>query len=534
MVEHTESIRVINGYDEDAYTYYPVVVVGAGETGIAMGCRLKEVLGFDQFRIFDRQSGLGGTWWINRYPGVACDIPAVFYSFSFAPSYKWTPAGSDVVKYLHRVCQEYQITDKIQLNTDVSQMRWLEDEQEWELTLTYMANGAGDLSAKERQQRISSRGEEAVYLRKEIIRAKIVVSAVGGLVEPKGKPDIPGIDSFQGDLFHTARWPKHVDVEGKDVVVLGSGCSAAQVVPNLLKEPYNVKSVTQLMREPPWCVPRNQPPGGDEWWNTTGIKIAGIVPGFARSIRTFIFCVSEFSFFMIFKQSEMGAKWTRGFEQKQLHYMKKTTPEKYHDLLTPDYAIGCKRIIFDNGWYASMRNPKFSLSTQPLTSIQEKGVTLGPGRSYPKNSKLPSDEVHIPADTIILANGFDVSTWLHPLKVYGKEGKLLSDVWSERGGAQGYMGTAMDGFPNFFIGFGPNTATGHSSVILASENMVEYILRMIKPILDGDAKTIEIKREAEVKWTKNIQDGLKSTVWMTADCQSWYKNDDNWNATTYP
>ena len=534
MVRRAESIRVINGYEQDAYTYYPVVVVGAGETGIAMGCRLKEVLGCDQFRIFDRQSGLGGTWWINRYPGVACDVPAVFYSFSFAPNYKWLPGGSDVVRYLHDVCQKYQITDKIQLNTDVSEMRWMEKEQEWELTLTYMAGGAGDLSAKERQQRISSGGEGSVHVRKEKVRSKVVVSAVGGLVEPKGKPDISGIDGFKGDLFHTARWPQHVDLKGKDVVILGSGCSAAQVVPCLLKAPYNVKSVTQLMRQPPWCIPRSSPPGGDEWWDTTGTKIAKVVPGFARSIRTFLFFATELTFFVVFKKSKMGARWTRRLEQRQLQNLRKRVPEKYHGMLTPDYGIGCKRIIYDKDWFDSMQNPKFNLTTQPLTSIQERGVTLGPGRTYPKDSKAPADEVQIPADTIILANGFDVSTWLHPLKVYGREGKLLADVWSERGGAQGYMGTAMDGFPNFFMGFGPNTATGHSSVILASENMVEYILKMIKPILEGDVKAVEIKRDAEIKWTKDIQDELKDSVWMTGGCQSWYKNEDNWNATVYP
>ena len=534
MARRSETIRVINGYDENAYTYYPVVVIGAGETGIAMGCRLREVLGFDQFRIFDRQSGLGGTWWINRYPGVACDVPAVFYSFSFAPSYKWTPAGSDVVKYLHKTCQKYQITDKIQLNTDVSEMRWLESEQKWELTLAYMAGDAGDLSAKERQQRIESRGEEAVYLRKEKIRAKVVVSAVGGLVEPKGRPDIPGIDNFRGDIFHSARWPQHADLEGKDVVVLGSGCSAAQIVPNILKAPYNIKSVTQLIREPPWCVPRSSPPGGDEWWTTTGVEIARIVPGFALSLRTFIFCVTELQYFMMFKNSERGTKFTKKFQQKQLRYMKKKVPERYHDVLTPDYRIGCKRLIYDNGWYDSMQDPKFKLTAQPLTSIQENSITVGPGQNYPKDRKEVGDENQIPADTIILANGFDVSTWLHPLKVYGRGGRLLHDVWSERGGAQAYMGTAMDGFPNFFIGFGPNTATGHSSVILASENMVEYIIRMIKPILDGDVETVEVKKEAEIKWTRDIQNLLKDSVWMTSGCQSWYRNEDNWNATVYP
>ena len=151
-----------------------------------------------------------------------------------------------------------------------------------------------------------------------------------------------------------------------------------------------------------------------------------------------------------------------------------------------------------------------------------------------ESNSAPGQEVNVPADVIILANGFDVTTWLHPLKVIGRGGRQLHDVWNERGGPQAYLGAAMDGFPNFFIIFGPNTATGHSSVILATENMVNYSLKFMKPILNGDVRSYEVKKEAEIAYTKDIQEKLKQTVWATGGCQSWYKTDNDWNSTVYP
>ncbi|EON67384.1 hypothetical protein W97_06637 [Coniosporium apollinis CBS 100218] len=538
---HRERIRHFGGYGKNAYTYYPVVIVGAGESGIAMGARLKEVLGFDQFRIFERQAGIGGTWWINQYPGVACDVPAVFYSFSFAPNPRWTsffPPGHEIVKYLEGVCGKYEITDKVQCNTDVEGCRWLENEQLWEVTLRHLVAGAGDLSAKDRQRKIAEEGEKSVISSKEVVRAKVVVSAVGGLVEPRGWPDeIIGKADFKGPIFHSARWDHSVDMTNKDVVVVGTGCSAAQFVPRLTKAPYNAKSVTQLMRSPPWVVPRMQPPGGDQWWERWGPTLMSNIPGLLKLFRTLLFAAMEYDF-RLFGGSEYHEKERKKTEAALMAHLKKTVPEKYHEMLTPDYGVGCKRRIFDATWFPSLNDPKIELTTQPLTRVGETSVTLGPGRTYPNplkgNSSVPTDEKEVPADVIVLASGFDTSKWLHPLKVVGAHGKDLVETMDERGGAQAYQGTAMDSFPNFFIIFGPNTATGHSSVILATENMVNYSLKFIKLILAGDVTTVDVKQEAEQAYTREIQQSLKGTVWMSGGCQSWYFTKDGWNSTVYP
>ena len=389
---------------------------------------------------------------------------------------------------------------------------------------------------------MAERGRESVYLKEESIRAKIVCSAAGGLVEPNAWPEtIPGRDQFEGAIFHSARWDSSIDLRDKDVIVMGTGCSAAQFVPRLTKEPYNAKSVTQVMRSPPWVVPRPAPLLGlipEPTWEKWTPIVFSKLPFLARAYRTFIFCLAELDFFLIFTDRDIAAKTRKKQEASLIRYMKKVVPDKYHEILTPDYGVGCKRRIFDAFWLDSLNDPKIDLTTQPVTSLQRKGVTLGPGRTYPdpkdENSKAPTDERHLPADAIILANGFELTTWLSPLRVVGKDGAVIQEVWDSRGGPQAYMGNAMDGFPNFFIIFGPNTATGHSSVILASENMVEYSLKFIKKILNHDVETVDVKKEKEIAWTQMIQEKLQGTVWHSGGCHSWYKTANGWNATAYP
>lgn len=440
------------------------------------------------------------------------------------------------MRYYHGVCEKFAITDKIELNTDVEQCRWLEAEQMWEVTLRHLVHGMGDLGHKDRSKVLSERGEAAVYSSTEIVRAKVVVSAVGGLVEPRGWPDVPGYDTFNGSIFHSARWDDSVDFTDKDVVVVGTGCSAAQFVPKLTKAPFNAKSVTQLMRSPPWVCPRPIPPGGNEMYEKYGSTAFTYIPGLQKSLRNLMFWGSEYDF-RIFGGSEWAAKERKKVEVELIKRIKATAPEKYHEILIPDYGVGCKRRIFDVTWYPCLAQPNVDLTTQPLTRVNERSVTIGPGRAYPPpsktDSKVPTDEREVPADVIVLANGFDTTKWLHPLKVVGRDGKDLVDTMEERGGPQAYQGTAMDGFPNFFIIFGPNTATGHSSVVLASEGMVNYSIKFIRKILSGEASAVEVKQEAEVAFTQDIQKKLKTMVWSAGGCQNWYVN-DGWNSTVYP
>ena len=392
----------------------------------------------------------------------------------------------------------------------------------------------GDIPSKERAKIIKEKGEASVYSETEVVRARVVISAVGGLVEPRGWPDdIPGIENFKGPMFHSARWDEGVDFTDKNVVVVGTGCSSAQLVPRLTNAPYNAKSVTQLMRSPPWVVPSIPPPGGDESWERNSPWFMKNIPGLLQALRFSIFIKGESDFFNLFPATERVEKSRKQHEQKLLARMKKIVPEKYYEILTPNYGVGCKRRIFDKRWLSSLNDPKIELTTKPLRSVKENSVVLGPGVLYPPNSADNSPEREVPADVIVLANGFDTTRWLHPLRVTGIGGKDLVETMDERGGAQAYQGTAMDGFPNFFMIFGPNTATGHSSVVMASENMVNYSLKFIKPILNGEVSTVDVKHEAEVKFTSDLQRDLKKTVWM-AGCRSWYITENGWNSAVYP
>jgi cation diffusion facilitator CzcD-associated flavoprotein CzcO len=537
-----DRIRHVGGAGaNNGYTYYPVVIIGAGESGIAMGCRLRSVLGFDQFRIIERRPEIAGTWTTNTYPGIACDVLAQLYSYSWAQNPLWSdllPPGPEIARYLYDVCEKFQIIDKIQLDTSVRSTNWIENDEEWEVTLDHLAPGVGDMSSNERAEYAKTHGEGTAVLRTEKIRAKIVISACGGLVEPRPFKNLPGLDSFQGDIMHTARWDKNVPLKDKSIVVVGTGCSAAQVVPQLIKPHIGAKKVTQLMRSPPWMVPFITPEGRKVWRKWVP-RLNTYIPGFQDSFRKLMFTFIEAEWYMLFAPTEKARQNRAAKSKELLAYMRKTAPEKYHDILTPNYEVFCKRRVVDDGWFGSLHDPRIELTTQFISQVNATSVTLGPGRHYPPesdtSSKHPTAEREIDADVIVMANGYETNAWLHPLTVYGRDGKSLEEVWKQRGGAQAYMGLAMDGFPNFFFVFGPNTVTGHTSVIIATENAVNYILKLVKGIVQGDVRTYEVKESAERQWTNWTQAQLKNSLYNSGGCGNWYVNPKTgWNSSTYP
>ena len=395
------------------------------------------------------------------------------------------------------------------------------------------------MTAKERLDLLVSKGPEALYVRREKARAKVVISCVGGVAEPRelSEEDLPGLKDFGGSVFHSARWADSVDLNGKDLVVLGAGASAAQVVPKLPHAPYNAKSVTQIMRSPPWVHPKEVEPGGPEKYAVWAPRMFRYLPFMAAVLRMMIFLLTEVEFFHLFRPQPGAAKNRMAVGQKYLEHMRKTVPEQYHEMLTPDHEVGCKRRLFDKEWLQSLNNPKVNLTTHLVKRLRSKNITLSP-QLLPEKSEFDpnrstAEDITIPADVLILANGFDIGSWFHPLKVYGRNSASIHDVWASRGGAQAYLGTALDGFPNFLIMFGPNTATGHSSVILAAERMVEHAIQFVGPVVRGEVETFEVKELAARTWTNEIQRLLKESVWIPEGCNSWYVK-DGWNSTAYP
>ncbi|THC97909.1 hypothetical protein EYZ11_002607 [Aspergillus tanneri] len=473
-------IQIHNSYDGNPRPFYPVVVIGAGASGIAAGFQLKEKYNFDQFRIFDRLSGIGGTWWANKYPGVACDV----------------------------VVERAGIADKIQLNTEVSNVEWIEEDSEWELQINYINSIA------------NSRLD-----RTETVRAKIVISAVGILVEPNDWPaDIRGRDSFTGQVIHSARWPAAANLDGKDVVLVGSGCSAAQIAPALLQT--NIKSLTQVMRSPPWLVPRAEEPGGKEAYANWAPRIYGSVPLLGFSMRMLLCWVSEVVWYTAFQGK--NDKLRQKEESLSLQHMRSIAPEKYHSILTPSYSLGCKRRVFDNDWLRSMSDPRFTLVNKSWVGAEGGNIMVGGAKDSEGFSE--TDTYH--ADTLILATGFDATQFLQPVSVLGRQGLSLHGLWATRAGAHAYMGTAVDGFPNFFMIMGPNTFAGHTSVMMGIENSVEYVLRLIQPVLSGHMETVEPSTAAVQKWVHDIRRDMKSTVFE--GCKSWYNGYGGYNSVMYP
>ena len=462
--------------------------------------------------------------------------PVLLYSFSFAPKTDWStlhPSGPEIAQYLADVCEKYSIVDKIQLNTEINEIKWLDGVEEWEVTLTHLVPGTGDLAQSEQAAMVARDGAYSVYIKTETVRAKIVVTGAGGLVEPNPWPkNVPGIDKFEGEIMHTAKWNSYVDLRDKNVVVIGSGCSAAQVVPSLVE--HQPKSVTQVMRSPPWVQPDALPPNALKIYEKWAPSLMSKVPGLAYLARAILFFKLEIDFLAVFKNNSYSQRQRIRKEKEYLDHMRAMAPKEYHEILTPDYSFGCKRRIIRADWYKSLHNLNYELTTLRLTGVQPRSVVLGPGKSYPPG-KTETDEVReVPADVIVLANGFETNNWLHPLRVVGRGGKLMEELWEERGGAQAYLGIAMDRFPNCFIIFGPNNATGHTSVIFATENAVNYSLNFIKPILDGDVSSYEISEKAEREWTDKVQNGLQGTVFQRGACMSWYQTENGWNSSTYP
>lgn len=416
--------------------------------------------------------------------------------------------------------------DKVQLNTEVSELRWLEEEEKWEATISLLVPGTGDLTARERQARKTAGGEKAIYVSKETIRAKVVISAVGKLVEPKAWPEnVPGIEEFAGQIIHTARWDPDIDLKGKDVIVVGTGCSAAQVVPELIKPHINAKSVTQLMRSPPWVFPDIFSADNLQRWERYMPWLLRYIPGLVQIVRLVMFLVTELGYLRFFSSVPLVDGQRTRLEEKLLTYMKTAVPKKYHETLTPHYQVGCKRRVIDAEWFRSLQHPNVELSALPLKRVEKDAVIL---------EKASDEETRLHADVIILANGYETTSLLHPLSVKGRGGKDLHELWNERGGPQAYLGLAIDKFPNFFLVFGPNTSVGHTSVLIDIENAVNYSLNFIRPIINGEISTYEVKEEACRVWTDEVQTASKRTVWMSGGCRNWYVTENEWNTMIYP
>jgi len=431
-------------------------IVGAGVAGLGMGARLKRS-GRDDFLIFERAGGLGGTWRDNVYPGVACDIPSQLYSYSFRTKPDWSrrfAPGAEILGYLRATARAEGLDDHLRLDEPLTAARWDEDAALWHLE--------------------TPRGS---------YEARALVMAAGRLSEPR-LPDIPGLDSFAGRAFHSARWdPRPLD--GLRVGIVGTGASAVQLLPEVARQAAHV---TLFQRSAAWVLPR-----GDR----------AFAPGEAQPSRAELDAEAEALFAArLAGSSELGALRARA----EAHLSASVADPALRAALTPDYEIGCKRALFSDDYFAAVQRPNVTLEASALTGV-EGGVAVAASGARHE------------LDVLIFATGFETSRPPFARLVTGRDGETLAAHWSE--GMVSHASTVVHGFPNLFVLDAPNAALGHHSAFEIIEAQIGYVLGALD-FLDAAPAPLEVSAEAEAAYSAEIDRLAGRTVWTQGGCSSWY------------
>ncbi len=463
-----------------AERHVKVVIVGGGFSGLAMSIRLKQ-RGVEDFVVLERAGDVGGTWLYNTYPGCMCDVPSHLDSLSFAPNPSWShtysPQG-EIREYLRRCADEFGIRPHLRTGVEVAAATWREDQELWEIETS-----AGTLTAS------------------------VLVTGMGPLTEPK-IPDLPGLESFEGKTMHSARWDHDYELEGKRVASIGTGASAIQYVPEIR---HDVERLHVFQRTAPWVMPH-----GDRAITGAERALFRRVPLAQRLVRAAVYAGRELLVLGFAKEPRlMGLleKLARSHMRKQID-----DPELLAKV-TPDYTIGCKRMLPSNRWYRALGAPNVELVTATVEEVRERSI-------------VDADGVEREVDAIIFGTGFHVTDIPVAHQIRGRDGTLMSDLW--RGSPRAYLGTSVPGFPNLFLLLGPNTGLGHSSMVYMIEAQVEHVLRAIGEMDRGGARTIEVRPEAHAEYNRDVDDRMQGTVWDTGGCVSFYLDDTGRNATLWP
>jgi cation diffusion facilitator CzcD-associated flavoprotein CzcO len=456
-----------------------VLIIGAGFSGICMGIKLRDA-GINSFLIIEKSSDIGGTWWDNRYPGCACDIPSHLYSFSFEPSTEWTrmyPGQQEIHAYLKSVVKRHELDPHIRLNTRFCEAVWDEGAGEW---LATTQDG----------------------LR---IRARVLVSGMGALHVPR-YPEIKGIERFEGPAFHSADWDHSVKLEGKNVVVVGTGASAIQFVPQIAPR---VGKLYLFQRTPPWIVPRLDFAFSEKWK-----RRFRNIPLTRWALRQFIFWRQEFRVLGFLGNEAIRKKAEKIAHQ---HLERQIKDEKMRAALTPNYQLGCKRVLVSDDYYPTLNRSNVELVTDAIAEVRERSI-------------ITEDGVERPVDVLVYGTGFRATEPLIGCRVVGRGGMEIHDAWGKRMSA--YLGVTVNGFPNFFMTLGPNTGLGHNSVVLMIEAQVRYTMECLKLLKHSKHRVIEVRADSQQRFVDEIYRRMGGTVWLSGGCQSWYQDQTTGEITT--
>ncbi|CAF1178005.1 unnamed protein product [Adineta steineri] len=477
-----QSNRKLNVTKSSKPNEYYTLIIGSGFSGLGAAIKLRE-LGTDNFIIIERHARVGGTWYANTYPGCACDVPSNLYSFSFEPNPNWSHffgRQPEIGQYLEHCTDKYDIRRHIKFSTTVTKMKWLDDKQLWEVTT-------------------QTNGEE------NHIYAKFVMVGYGPLSNASFPKDIPGVDKFEGKMCHTAEWDKTLEFENKRVVVIGTGASAIQAVPEIQKS--GVKQLLVFQRTPPWVIPR-----ADRKVTNFEKQLFARFPAIQKLIRALIYWIREstvLSFVYRLPTRYVNAELVK--YNLRMH----VKDEELRKKLTPTWELGCKRVLITNDWYPAIQKPNVKLVTNRIKEIKSDSIVTYDGDEYP-------------VDIIIWSTGFLVQNFQLP--IYGVNGKPLAEQWSETMQAR----VTVPNFPNFFFLLGPNTGLGHNSIIVMIEAQLQYITEALLYMQENNIKTLDVKSDVHDKFNHNLQAKLKKTVWQSGGCHSWYQDAKGNNTTIWP
>ena len=457
-----------------------VAVLGTGFGGIGMAIKLQEQ-GITDFAVLERADDLGGTWRDNSYPGCACDVPSNLYSFSFAPNPDWSRSFSpqpEIWAYLKKTAEDNDVVKYMRFGHMVTGARWDEDNTRWELETT-----------------------------KGLITAHVVVAATGGLSDPMN-PDIPGIETFEGKTFHSATWDHDYDLTGKRVAVIGTGASAIQFVPKIQRK---VAQLDLYQRTAPWIQPRLDRP-------------------YTRLEKTLF---KKFPLFQ--KLSRLGIYWSReslvlAYTRNQKvflplrltaarHRRRQIKDPVLRAKVTPNYAMGCKRMLISNDYYPSLTKPNVDVITDGIAEIRPHSI-------------VTKDGVEREVDAIIYGTGFHVTDFPASQFIHGRNSQKLSEVWTD--GIHHYLGANVAGFPNLFFLAGPNTGLGHNSMVFMLESHMQYVLSALKTMRDNEIDVVDVRSDVQDEFDTALQDRMKNTVWIRGGCSSWYLDAKGRNVTLWP
>lgn len=445
-----------------------ILIVGTGFAGLGMAIQLKRT-GRTNFICIERAGDVGGTWRDNHYPGIACDVPSHLYSYSYLPNPDWTRVfspGGEIQAYIRKCAEDEGILPYIHFHTDMLKSTWDEAAKRW-----------------------------IVETSKGTYSAKVLITGAGHLADGH-MPEIDGLDTFKGEVFHSANWDHSVNLAGKRIGVVGSGASAIQIIPEMQKL---ASELVVFQRSAPYMIPR-----WDRAFTEGERRMCRRDPSVVEDMRSEIFWSGEFNFAQrrniprFLDEAKALAVSHREAHIKDPELLKK---------LTPDYEIGCKRLLISNSYYPAMTAANTTLEATALKKIDGETAYGASGRGYD-------------LDVLVCATGFEAVRPPFATRIFGTEGISLDEHWDR--GMQAYDSIAVNGYPNLFIINGPNTGLGHNSVVYIIEAQVDYILGALDQIEAQNVQVIEAKRDAEEAYMTRLDDRAQGTVWLAGGCKSWY------------